>query len=90
MHNNYVMNTKQNVKRVLEDTCDKVIAKKDGTFAARYKYFYGMGKTAESFADRVTRTLDHAHIKHEVIERNDVWRAWPTDSYFECIFRLVS
>lgn len=78
--------TKSAVKQLVMDRvhCDKVVTKKDGTFAVRRGYFYRHGMTAEKLASEYTTALP----EFEVVNFSDHWNAWPKDSFFEVVVRV--
>lgn len=63
---------------------DHVTARKDGTVTAKRGYFYRIGTTAESWAEKVAAELVAAGISADVCSQ-DAWAAWPKTSYFVAI-----
>jgi len=62
----------------------KVIWKRDHTIEARYGFFYRFKQTAEGKSKLVQRIFPDAQI----IDYEEMWRAWPKDSYFKVLFKL--
>ena len=76
------MKSKKEIKEALDGICDKVMAKKDGSYEVRRGYFYRHGITAEKLAEGIKHRIPEAAIQ----EVQDHWAPWPRDSYFRVTF----
>lgn len=75
-------NEQEDVKRIaLTTSADRVTIHRDGTVSVYRGYFYRMGMTAEKFAQQIEEALNAAGY-NAVVYGYDVWKQWPTDSYF--------
>ena len=65
-------------------SCDKLIHRKDGSWVAKWGFFYTHGRTSEKYAEEGKAAYPQATI----IDAVQNWQTWPRDSYFEVKFRL--
>ncbi len=81
---------KASTKRQIKENvvCDHIIFKKDGTVAFRQTYFYHNDRTSEKFAEKVKNDLNTISLKNELLAHSDIYRQWPSLSYFEAIFKI--
>lgn len=66
---------------------DKFVNKKDGSVEVKRSYFYRMGSSAESWADKVREACHCAGVTDVRVEDRDDWAAWPKSSYFVAVVR---
>ena len=63
---------------------DRVVCHGDGTVELRRHFFYHHGMTPESWGNEV---LDWLPEEWALVSTNEVWQAWPKDSWFVATVR---
>ena len=59
--------------------------KQPGTWILKRSFFYTHGYSAEKMADRLKAT----DARVTIISASDIWKSWPTESYFEVRFTVA-
>lgn len=68
---------------------DKLTFKKDGTIEGRRGYFYRHGQSPQGVANQLKTALSGEGIEITIIDAYDDWKAWPKDSNFVVVFKLI-
>lgn len=63
---------------------DRFTASPDGTYTAKYSYYYTHGNSAEKLAKSIQQVIPQAKI----VDVYDDFKAWPGTSYFTVKFKL--
>jgi hypothetical protein len=67
-----------------KNVCPDKVFKYKGEFIAKWFFFYRSGKSSKGKAEQVKAALPQA----TVTDHQEVWNAWPKDSWFEVRFQL--
>ena len=59
--------------------------KEPGTWILKRSFFYTHGNSAHKMAD----VLKAADPRVTIVSAGDVWKSWPTESYFEVRFQIA-
>ena len=66
-----------------------VVSHKNETFKFRRGYFYTGGYDEQKYADACVASFARAPFRVEVVSATNHWHAWPKDSYWEVIIKVV-
>ena len=67
-----------------------MVSHKNETFKFRRGYFYTSGYDQHQYAKDCVKAFDGAPFRVEVVSATNHWNAWPKDSYWEVIIKVVS
>jgi hypothetical protein len=67
---------------------DRMISKKDGTLELRRGFFYRMNMDADKWGVKCLRAIKAAGIDASLVDTEEIWQAWPKDSWFSATIEV--
>lgn len=65
---------------------DKVSCSRDGVWLVQFGFFYRHGNTCEKYVERIRNLFQGMSV--DITDVQDVWNAWPRDSFFKIWFKI--